>query len=381
MKIGGISTRATVIAGRPRLLVKVTAESGLFGWGESGLTGREHAVASVVDSIAGQIVGRSIHDTEWIRRIALDQVYMEGGRVAVAALGAIDVALHDLRGKVLDVPTYMLIGGRYRACVPLFQSIDITEPQATLDEAVRCADEGWPAFRLMVCTPHDADGMLYEPRREVVRIARLCNEIRAAVGSEPVLGIDLHHRFTVPDVERLLDLLDSGALDFLEEPIRTGSPRAYLKLRRPGGPRLAIGEELTSTREFADLLAVGALDFARIDIPLLGGFGPARRVAAACEVEHVPVMPHNPFSPLGFAAAAHFALATPNFSFLELQRQNDQSAELDAIFTMRPEVSSGNAFVSDATGLGIEIDENQLPPAEAWRAPVLMGDDGALVPW
>jgi galactonate dehydratase len=152
-------------------------------------------------------------------------------------------------------------------------------------------------------------------------------------------------------------------------------------MRRHGGLRLAVGEEFSSVQEFSAFLNAGVIDYARVDIALVGGFGAARRVAALCEAQNIPLMPHNPLAPVGFAALLHYATATPNLACVELQMANDVSPDLDAVFLLRPRPDKGFAVAGDAPGLGIEIDEASLPGPGHWRAPILEADDGGPVPW
>ncbi|TGV81857.1 mandelate racemase/muconate lactonizing enzyme family protein, partial [Mesorhizobium sp. M2D.F.Ca.ET.145.01.1.1] len=105
-----------------QMLVKVETDHGIFGWGESGLSGREKAVAGAVEHYREFLVGRDPMQTGRIWQEVYRSQYFEGGRVLQAAISAIDIALHDIKGKALGVPVYELLGGKQRDRIPTFAS-------------------------------------------------------------------------------------------------------------------------------------------------------------------------------------------------------------------------------------------------------------------
>ena len=193
--------------------------------------------------------GRSIFDTEALALLANNAHYFEGGLTLQTAIGALDIALHDLRGRVLEVPVYDLLGGRVPDRVPLFHNISAGSEDKVVTAARALAAEGWRALRLSVCAPDEEEGTVFDPATEAVRFALLCNALRRALSREVVLGIDLHRRFDPPQFARFLDNLLPRTLDFIEEPIRAHSVAAYAAARVPGGPRIALGEEFCTNWE------------------------------------------------------------------------------------------------------------------------------------
>nr|WP_272214446.1 hypothetical protein [Marinicella sp. W31]MDC2880056.1 hypothetical protein [Marinicella sp. W31] len=120
MKISAIRSHAARVGIRNQLLVKVETDTGLYGWGESGLSGRELAVAGAVEHFAGFLVGRDPMAISALWQEMYRSQYFEGGRVLTAAISAIDIALHDIKGKALGVPVYELLGGKNRDVIPTF---------------------------------------------------------------------------------------------------------------------------------------------------------------------------------------------------------------------------------------------------------------------
>src|SRR6187397_767052 len=122
MKIRDVKTFPTFI-GRNQLIVKVETDEGLYGWGESGLSGRERAVVGALEHYREFLIGRDPLRIGALWQEMYRSQYFEGGRVLAAAIGAIDIALHDVKGKALGVPVWQLLGGKQRDFVDTFASV------------------------------------------------------------------------------------------------------------------------------------------------------------------------------------------------------------------------------------------------------------------
>ena len=103
-----------------QLLVKMETDEGVFGWGESGLSGREKAVAGAIEHYREFLIGRDPFRIGALWQETYRSQYFEGGRVLTAAISAIDIALHDIKGKALGVPVHELLGGKQRDHIPTF---------------------------------------------------------------------------------------------------------------------------------------------------------------------------------------------------------------------------------------------------------------------
>ena len=318
MKITDIRTYAIRVGKRNQLLVKVETDKGLYGWGESGVTGRELAVEGAVRHFREFLIGR-----DPMRRGALWQEmyrsqYFEGGRILTAAISAIDIALHDIAGKALSVPVYELLGGCHRDHVECFAALGGRSIGELVDTAKELAANGWRAIRPVMTQAAGSSGDVFEPWDVIGVTADELNRFRQAVGGKVFLGIDLHHRLTVAEAASLCQKLAPGTLDFVEEPIRDESPQAYRTLRSMTSIPFAIGEEMASKWQFLPFIEQGLANYARIDICNIGGFTEAMKVAGWAEAHYIDVMPHNPLGPVCTAASIHFSAAVPNFSFLAM---------------------------------------------------------------
>lgn len=383
MKITAIRAFPVWVGIRNQLLVKVETDQGLHGWGESGLSGREKAVVGAIEHYAQFLVGRDPRRIGAIWQECYRSQYFEGGRVLLAAISAIDIALHDLKGKALGVPVYELLGGRQRDRVPTFASTSAPPGEAMIDQARMLIEAGWTAMRL-TCAHHDAKD-IYEPRGSIAATVPWLVKAREALGHEIVLGVDYHHRLSVAEAASFCQKLPAGTLDFLEEPIRAESPEAYAQLRSMTAMPFAIGEEFSSKWAFLPFLERGLLAYNRLDLCNVGGFTEAMKIAGWSEAHYVDLMPHNPLGPVCTAASVHMAAAVPNFAWLECRTSPAEALGFDdrEVFPVQPVLEGACYVVPDAPGLGVEVNEAALT-REAfrfWEAPHLRRRDGSYTNW
>src|SRR5215204_140706 len=148
MKITAIKSYAVKVGIRNQLLVKVETDEGIFGWGESGLSGREKAVVGAIEHFAEFAVGRDPMRIGALWQEMYRSQYFEGGRVLTAAISAIDIALHDIKGKALGVPVYQLLGGKQRNHIPTFATTKGPCGPEMIEQARELVTMGWSAIRL-----------------------------------------------------------------------------------------------------------------------------------------------------------------------------------------------------------------------------------------
>ena len=383
MQITDVKPHPVRVGGRNMLLVKVETDERIYGWGEAGLTTRELAVSGVVEHYREFLVGRDPMRRGSLWQEMYRSQYFEGGRTLTAAISAIDIALHDIAGKKLGVPVYELLGGRHRDYVPCFATV--TGP--TIDESIEGAERlhqlGWQAIRMTVVRL-SADPLSFDPRKSLPPTAELLIKTRERLGREPVIGIEYHHRLSVAEAASFCQMMPSGTIDFLEEPIRDETPEAYETLRTMTDVPFAIGEEFASKWQFLPYIERGITNYARVDVCNVGGFTEAMKVAGWAEAHYIDLMPHNPLGPICVAASSHMAVAVPNFAWLEIRESpTEHSGRYDAeIFPVQPKLEGDKVFLSDRPGLGIEVDEASLEaPFEFSETPHLRRNDGSYTNW
>jgi galactonate dehydratase len=384
------SVEALVLATSPSrhtLLVRIESTNGIVGWGESAYAFRERAVAGAVEHLARFLIGREVEDRGALWQEMYRGAYIEGGAVLASAIGAIDIALWDIAGRALGVPIHELLGGRHRDRVEVFATLYGDPIEVLVEQALELSAAGWTTFRLtlpVVAPPDMPHERAFDPKRSLRIHAAAVRAVRSALPPGAILGIDLHHRYSVPETIWFDQAVGPGVLQFLEEPIRRQSPVAYRRLQAQVGTPLAIGEEFASKWEFAPFIDEHLCDLARVDVAGVGGITEAIKVAAMAEARYIECMPHCPGTGVLLAASLQFAAAVPNLFAVEYRVEAEEALYHDLTRGLsRP--FEGHLAVLGGPGLGIEVDEprvRQLASAAGWpEAPHLVRTDGAFTNW
>jgi len=387
MKITDIKVYPVWVGTRNQCLVKVETDEGVYGWGESGLSGRELAVAGAVNHYREFLLGRDPMRIGALWQEMYRSQYFEGGRVLTAAISAIDIALYDIAGKALGVPVYQLLGGKQREYVPCFATTGAHSLAQLIENTQLLVEKGWNVIRTTPGYSGDmgGDDRLWEPWESLGVTAKWLTKLREAIGPEPILGIDYHHRLSVAETASFCQRMPSGTLDFLEEPIRDETPEAYEALRKMTGVPFAIGEEFASKWQFLPYIERGITNYARIDVCNVGGLTESMKVAAMAEAHYIDLMPHNPLGPVCTAATMHMAAAVPNFAWLEVRVSPTEQGQFSdpELFPVGPVQDGPRLIVSDAPGLGIEVNEALVAKQsfKFWEAPHLHRRDGSYTNW
>ncbi|WP_095012068.1 mandelate racemase/muconate lactonizing enzyme family protein [Tsuneonella mangrovi] len=382
MKIIAITAYAVWAGHRNLCLVKVETDDGIVGWGESGLSGREQAVAAMIGHFREFLIGKDPTSIGALWQEMYRSQYFEGGRTITAAISAIDIALWDIAGKALGVPVHRLLGGAQRDRIPCFITSTAAHGEALVEDVTALRRLGWECIRATVGEAA-AGPSTYDPRKALAEAADALSAVRQANGSSFALGIDFHHRLQVAEAASFCQRIVPGTLDFLEEPIRQQSPAAYQALRAMCEVPFAIGEEFASKWDFLPYIESGLTNFARIDICNVGGFTEAMKIAAMAEAYYIDIMPHDPLGPVCTAATIHMSAAVPNLAWQEVDPYSVDTRDYDRLFPNRP-VLSGTCFeLPQEPGLGIEVDEDALNAAQFafWEPPRRYKPDGSYTNW
>ena len=381
MKITDIRPYAVWVGTRNQMLVKVETDEGIYGWGESGFSGRELAVKGIVEHYREFLVGRDPMKRGALWQEMYRSQYFEGGRTLTAAISAIDIALHDIAGKKLGVPVYELLGGRHRHSIPVFATTAGPYGPKMIEQAKEFMGRGINAFRLSYDNMDVQNNGLFEPRESIANSAEWLITAREELGNQAIMGIDYHHRLSVAETASFCQMMPSHTLDFLEEPIRDETPEAYEVLRKLTDVPFAVGEEFASKWQFLPYIERGITNYVRVDICNVGGFTESMKIAGWAEAHYIDLMPHTPLGPICTAASVHLGAAVPNFAWLEVNMERAENPN----FEIFPEqvVFEGNGYrVPDKPGLGVDVDESKLnEPFRFWEASHPHRSDGSHTNW
>ena len=329
------------------ILVKLTTRSGAVGWGETYSVLSPEATAIIIrDAGAALVVGRDPHDGVEIYEDLYNAMRVRGyyGGFYGDALAALDIALWDLRGRLLGLPICKLLGGQRRTQLPAYVS---GIPGATRAERVEVA-QGWLArgfSALKFAAAVAADGEVAEMRA-----------LREAVGDEPRILIDFHWRYSAQEAIQLITRLEEYDLHVAEAPVQSEDVAGQAQVARSVKTPVALGEELRTVYEFQPRFAQRCMDIVQ---PEMGRTGITSfwQICQMAKAHHLRVMPHASIG-IGLfqAASLHAAAALDNFVMHEYQH---------SIFDKNLQYIRGNLHcengyftLPDGPGLGVEPDES-----------------------
>ena len=334
---------------RDAVIVKVTTECGLTGFGESH-HGRAHTtIAHFINTALRDIVlGQDAWNTTGIwQRVYTRQLQGMGlGAACVLAMSGLDMALWDIRGKAAGLPLYRLLGGECRP-LPAYAggvALGWQAPDALADEAQALAEAGYQAVKLRIGDT---------PSRDLARI----RAVRERLGDEAEILTDAMMAYSLDDARRVIPALDDLRVGWLEEPFACDNFGAY---RVAGGfttrVPIAAGENHYTRFEFARLLEDGVVQVFQPDLSKTGGVTEAMRIAAMVSAWGYKVHPHSSATSINHAACLHMLAAVDNAGYFEacVSHHNPFRDMFGTAFSID---GSGHVKPSEGYGLGVDIDE------------------------
>ena len=356
------------------VFLKVETNEGIHGWGEATLEYREKTVAVAIEELGRTVIGRKANDIEAIWQDVNREVYFRGGPVYMSALGALEMALWDIKGKALGVPVYELLGGRVRdriACYANGWFVGAKRPEEFAGKAREALDLG---FRGLKWDPFGSAYLELSPA-EFANAEACVAAVVESVAERGELLIEGHGRFDVPTAVRVGDMLAAYKVGWFEEPLPPGNLEMLTEVKRRSRVPIAAGERLYSRWDYLPFFAGHCADFAQPDVTHVGGIAELRRITEMAEAHYLPCCPHNPSGPVANAATLHVAAACPNIRRLETMATD---------VPWRGEVSreqtvlvDGCLTIPNVPGLGVEIDVEQAA-RHPWKAHELRHYTGAL---
>jgi galactonate dehydratase len=376
LKITDIQSFLVDAGGRNLCFVKVLTDAGIFGFGEAYSVGPDEATVATIKDFKGWLVGKDPRNVEYLWATMYNFTRFPGGAVINAAISGIEHALWDIAGKAAGLPVYMLLGGKCRDRVRVYQSAGGRTPAQLAENAkALIAKYGYTAIKM---APHPP-GSQSMPYNAVTRAAgQRAEAVRSAVGPDVDLAFDAHATLFEPiRAAQMAEALKPAHPYFLEEPIRMENMDAMQNLKQRMQIPLATGECLYTKHDFRQLLSKQAADIVQPDVCLAGGILELKKIAAMAEAHYVVVAPHNPMGPLATMVNVHFAACTPNFLILEYH-PDDESPRKDLIKDPIL-VKNGYLEIPNKPGWGYEVNEEAFRryPPKPWHRGFAFRADGA----
>ena len=362
-------------AGGTWVIVKViTDQPGLYGIGSASDTRHAETVMKAVETIAPVLIGREASHIEDNWQCVYTSGYWRNGSILNTALGGIDMALWDIKGKEAGMPVYQLLGGPCRAAVPCYAHAGGSELPALEDAVRKYMEEGYQVIRCQLGgyggggfldstqarLPKNAwhQRRIFDDEAYIENIPKMFDYLRSKIGFEVKLTHDVHEHLRPQCAVTLSKMLEPYRLFFLEDVLPPEQIQWFRLIRQQCTTPQAMGELFINPHEWMPLISERLIDFVRVRISKAAGITQCRKIATLCEWHgvHTAWQEGGDNDPVNQMAACHLDLTSWNFG---IQEENHFRPEELDIFPGHAILEGGYLYANDQPGLGIDIDEEK----------------------
>lgn len=352
--------------GRYWILVKLTTDTGITGWGEcyAASVGPKAMKAVIEDVFGRHMQGENPENIELMFRRAYSSGFTQRPDLtAIGAFSGLEIACWDILGKARERPVYALLGGnmneRIRAYTYLYPQADHdissfwSSPEMAAQSAVAAVNKGYTAVKFDPAGPYTIRGGHMPAMSDITLSVEFCKAIRGAVGDKADLLFGTHGQFNTAGAIRLGQALEPYSPLWYEEPTPPDNIDDMARVARNVRIPLGCGERLCTKAEFGAVLRAGAAEILQPALGRAGGIWEVKKIAAMAEVFNVQIAPHLYAGPVEWAANVHLATSIPNL----LMAETIETPFHDALIKSSITVQDGYITAPQAPGLGIEVDE------------------------
>ena len=371
MKLQGLEVIVTAPpapgwGGRYWILVKVTTDTGIVGWGEcyASSVGPVAMTAVIEDVFGRHIQGENPENIELMfRRVFSSGFTQRPDLTVMGAFSALEIACWDILGKDRDRPVHALIGGRMNDRIRAYTYLyplphhDInafwTSPEMAAESALDCVSRGYTAVKFDPAGPYTLRGGHMPAMSDISQSVAFCKAIREAVGDKADLLFGTHGQFTTAGAIRLGQAIEPYSPLWYEEPVPPDAVEQMAQVARSVRIPIATGERLTTKAEFAPILRSSAAAILQPALGRAGGIWEMKKVAAMAEVYNAQMAPHLYAGPIEWAANIQLAASIPNILMCECI----ETPFHDQLIKSSIKVEDGYITPPTTAGLGIDVDE------------------------
>jgi L-alanine-DL-glutamate epimerase-like enolase superfamily enzyme len=352
--------------GRYWILVKLTTNTGITGWGEcyASSVGPDAMRAVIEDVFTRHMAGENPENIELMFRRAYSSGFTQRPDLTVmGAFSSLEIACWDILGKDRDRPVHALLGGRMNDRIRAYTYLyplphhDInafwTSPEMAAECAAAMVDRGYTAVKFDPAGPYTMRGGHMPALSDISLSVAICKAIRAAVGDRADLLFGTHGQFNTAGAIRLGQALEPYSPLWFEEPTPPDNIEDMARVARNVRIPIATGERMTTKAEFAAVLRAGAAEILQPALGRAGGIWEMKKVAAIAEVFNAQMAPHLYAGPVEWAANIHLAASIPNILMAESIETDFHRDLIGGAIT----VEDGFITPPTAPGLGFELNE------------------------
>jgi galactonate dehydratase len=366
------------------LYVKLFTNKGVSGLGATSLPSLEEALAGAVKDIGSLLAGQDPTNIEFLWQAMFRWPRQRGGVVSNAAVSALDIALWDITGKLLDVPIYKLLGGAARNRVRLYDHSYAKTPEQMAGQVLKSKEEGFTAVRTGLAWTNFE--VLKRPW-DLKLAVRYIEAVRKAVGDDVDIIDDAHGLMTPVMAMEYLKAIEPYRLMFIEDPVKEENMAGLKWLQMHTAVPIAIGESIyTRFSYFREIIFNHWANYVRPDVIWAGGISETRKIATMAESNFIDTSLHGGFDPVSSLAGTHVSISTPNCVAQEcgtrIGRRRPQSL-VDLFHGDDMVIAKGYAQLPTKPGLGCDLDEELAKkfPFRRGSRPRMTTEDGAVMDW
>ena len=372
MKITAVET--VQLPAHPRhLWVLVHTDEGLTGIGEA--TDKVELTKTAVHRFCAEIIlGQNPLENEKLWAMMYDSANYTGYMGAeMRAMGAVDMALWDIKGKAAQMPVYDLLGGKTQESLRIYNTCisygKVRDREWFMEDAGELAKDLLKnGIKAMKIWPMDGLSTRYNgqyiSRADIRRGLLPFQKIRDAVGDKMEIAFEGHSRWNLPMAVRIAEELEQYDPMWFEDPIPVDNITCFANLRKKTKLPILASERLATKYQFRELFEKDACDIAMFDVSYCGGITECKKIAAMAEAYHLPVTTHNCGSPVMTMVVAHLMMRCPNTNGIETVRALYQTFDITDVGV---DIRDGHLFLSDRPGLGIALREDVLKAKDTIR--------------
>ena len=353
--------------GRYWILVKVTTDTGITGWGEcyASSVGPDAMCHVIRDVFTRHMEGENPENIELMFRRAYSAGFTQRPDLTVmGAFSGLEIACWDILGKDRDRPVWALLGGlmneRIRAYsylypLPKHPLPDFwVSPEMAAESAVDLVNRGYTAVKFDPAGPYTIRGGHHPALTDIKTSVAFCKAIREAVGPRADLLFGTHGQFNTAGAIRLGKAIEPYMPLWYEEPMPPDHLLEFETVARAVHIPIATGERMTTKAEFATVLRTGGASILQPALGRAGGIWEMKKVAAIAEVYNAQMAPHLYAGPIEWAANVHLAASIPNLLIAETIETDFHAA----LIKNSIKIDNGYILAPTASGLGIDVDED-----------------------
>ncbi|MDB3912023.1 mandelate racemase/muconate lactonizing enzyme family protein [Paracoccaceae bacterium] len=352
--------------GRYWILVKLTTDTGLDGWGECyAASVSPKAMAHVIADVFGRHMQNEHPENieKMFRRVYSSGFTQRPDLTVMGAFSGLEIACWDILGKHRNRPVWALLGGKmndriraYTYLYPLPHHDPVafwTSPEMAAESATDCVQRGYTAVKFDPAGPYTLRGGHMPAQSDITLSVAFCKAIRGAIGDQADLLFGTHGQFSTAGAIRLGQALEPYSPLWFEEPVPPDNLLEFRKIAKAVRIPVAAGERLTTKAEFATLLQTGGAEILQPALGRAGGLWETKKIAAIAEVFNAQLAPHLYAGPVEWAANIQLAVSTPNLLMAETIETPFHSALICNALC----VENGYITAPETPGLGIQVDE------------------------